>query len=57
MSSRWNEQIHQYEQPPAPISEFITSPLYLNLKDQVYPGVLQAVQAIFGENYNEAVLC
>ncbi len=57
MSPRWDEQIQQYEQPPAPISEFITSPLYLNLQDQVYPGVLQTVQAIFGDNYNEAVLC
>ncbi len=57
ISPHWNEQLQQYEQPPAPIEEFIISPLYLGLKGKIYPGVLESVQAIFEGDYNEAVLC
>ncbi len=54
---RWQNQLEDYEQPPAPIEEFILSPLYLGLKGNVYPGVLATIKAIFDDSYNEAVLC
>ena len=57
LSPRWNEQLSDYAQPPAPIEEFVTSPLYLGLEGKVYPGVLESVRAIFEGDYNEAVLC
>lgn len=49
--------MQHYEQPPAPIAEFVTSPLYLGLEDNVYPEVLRTVEEIFEDHYTEAVLC
>ncbi len=57
LSPHWRTQLEHYEQPPAPIAEFVTSPLYLGLAGQVYPEVLRTVTEIFENHYTEAVLC
>jgi len=57
VSPRWQETLTLYEQPPAPVEEFVTSPLYLNLGDRVYPVVLRTLQELFSGPYTEAALC
>ncbi len=56
LSSRWRNETQHYEQPPAPLVEFVNSPLYLGLEGHVYPQVLRAVKEIFEGDYTEAVL-
>ncbi len=57
ISPHWLDQIQHYEQPPAPVEEFVNSPLYLGLKGRVYPQVLRTVKEIFEDGYTEAALC
>ncbi len=60
----WAALLEEYAQPPAGITEFVRSPLYLDLAEDVYPEVLATLQRIFGETpreasgaYDEVVLC
>jgi len=60
----WADLLAEYSQPPADIAEFVQSPLYLDLADDVYPEVLNTLQQIFGITtedfpgaYDEVVLC
>ncbi len=59
----WAALLAEFGQPPADIAEFVTSPLYLDLAEQVYPEVLAALESIFDADdgllprYDEAVLC
>lgn len=57
LSPRWCRQIQYFEQPPAPLEEFVNSPLYLGLEGHVYPQVLRTVKEIFEGDHTEAVLC
>ncbi|HEY3398192.1 MAG TPA: hypothetical protein VGM19_11110 [Armatimonadota bacterium] len=62
MSPTWRETLLSYEQPPAPLREFVESPLYLNLEGRVYPQVLETLEAVFtpgptGATYTEAAIC
>ncbi len=49
--------MHNFEQPPAPVDEFVNSPLYLNLKGRVYPQVLRTLTEILEGDYTEAAVC
>lgn len=53
----WAELLRDYAQPPAQVVEFVTSPLYLDLADEVYPQVLATLEQLFAGDYDEAVLC
>ena len=46
----------QYRWKPVGIKEFICSPHYLNKKDEIYPGVLEAAEELNGGNYVEAIM-
>ena len=48
MDREWAELVAEYTQPPASITEFVQSPLYLNLGDEVYPEVLRTLGKVFG---------
>ena len=56
-SRHWRETLASYEQPPAPVGEFVTSPLYLNLGARVYPVVRQTLEEVFEGGYQEAAIC
>lgn len=53
----WNQIIGDWQQPPAQIAEFVTSPIYLDLGGEVYPQVLDTLQELFSGGYSEAALC
>ena len=53
----WADLLDEYSQPPADIVEFVQSPLYLDLEDEVYPEVLNTLQQIFHKPPEEVVLC
>ncbi|MFO7948124.1 MAG: hypothetical protein R6V19_15065 [Armatimonadota bacterium] len=58
----WARTVDDYTQPPADVVEFVTSPLYLDLAQDVYPEVLRTLEEVFsgpggGPGYDEAVLC
>ena len=57
LSPGWRSHIQHFEQPPAPIEEFVNSPLYLGLEAHVYPQVLRTAKEIFEDDYTEAALC
>lgn len=57
LSPRWQELMEIYDQPPAPVAEFLHSPLYLNLGDRVYPVVEDTLRQIVSGRYQEAAVC
>jgi len=57
ISPTWREMSEAYEQPPAPVAEFVRSPLYLNLGDRVYPTVCRTLEALCSGSYQEAAIC
>jgi len=64
LDRNWADLLAEYSQPPADIAEFVQSPVYLDLADDVYPEVLSTLQQIFGITpedssgaYDEVVLC
>ena len=48
VDEQWAGLVADYSQPPASITEFVQSPLYLDLGDEVYPEVLRTLEEIFG---------
>ena len=57
ISPTWRRMMQIYQQPPAPLAEFLRSPLYLNLGDRTYPVVLRTLEEIFSGRYQEAAIC
>ena len=57
LSPRWRQLLEIYEQPPAPVAEFLSSPLYLDLGDRVYPVVQRTLEEMLSGRYQEAALC
>lgn len=53
----WSQVLGDWQQPPAQITEFVTSPIYLDLGGEVYPQVLDTLQELFSGGYSEAALC
>jgi len=45
------------EQPAASLREFVISPEYLGLGDEVYPEILKVLEEMFEGPYTEAALC
>jgi hypothetical protein len=45
-----------YEQPPAPVAEFIDSPSYLDLADQTFPVLKETLERLFAGPYSEAAI-
>jgi len=56
-SERLRAIYSRYEEPVCGVREFVESPLYLDLKGQVRPKVLEALEALFSGKYREGVLC
>ena len=54
LSPRWRQLLEIYEQPPAPVAEFLSSPLYLDLG---YPVVQRTLEEMLSGRYQEAALC